>query len=313
MFPKLLRLHLFLPVLAAGSLGIWSPALAQDRISVVASFAILADFVAEIGGDRVDVTALVGPGGDVHTFSATPADARAVAEADILVVNGLGFEGWIDRLTEASGFDGVLVVASERVEALADMHDHIIITEGVVATHEHHEVDPHTWQDVGNAAIYAENIAAALTAVDPAGAAEYASNLAAYSAELDALDTEIRATVAGLPEGRRLVVTSHDAFGYFSAAYGIGFLAPQGINPDAEAGAGDIAALIRQVNQQQIGAVFVETITDPRLIEQIARETDAVVGGTLYSDTLTGPDGPAATYVAMMRHNVRTIAAALSR
>jgi zinc/manganese transport system substrate-binding protein len=193
------------------------------------------------------------------------------------------------------------------------MHDHIIITEGVVATHEHHEVDPHTWQDVGNAAIYAENIAAALTAVDPAGAAEYASNLAAYSAELDALDTEIRATVAGLPEGRRLVVTSHDAFGYFSAAYGIGFLAPQGINPDAEAGAGDIAALIRQVNQQQIGAVFVETITDPRLIEQIARETDAVVGGTLYSDTLTGPDGPAATYVAMMRHNVRTIAAALSR
>ncbi len=307
-----LGLPFLLPIAVAAALAGSSPAPAQDRISVVASFAILADFVAEIGGDRVSVTTLVGPGGDVHTFSATPADARAVAEADILVVNGLGFEGWIDRLIEASGFGGPVVVASEGVTALPDAHDHIHITEGGVV-HDHDALDPHAWQDVGNAAIYVGNIDAALAAADPAGAAGYAARLEAYEAELAALEAEITEALAGIPPGRQTIVTSHDAFGYFSAAYGIAFLAPQGVNPDAEAGAGDIAALIRQVNEQMIGAVFVETITDPRLVEQIARETGAVVGGTLYSDTLTGPNGPAATYIAMMRHNVRTIAAALSQ
>jgi zinc/manganese transport system substrate-binding protein len=307
---RTLSLPFLLPLAAAAALAASSPAPAQDRISVVASFSILADFVAKIGGDRVAVTTLVGPGGDTHTFSATPADARAVAEADILVVNGLGFEGWIDRLIEASGFDGLLVVASDGVTALPDAHDHIHATEGAVA-HDHGALDPHAWQDAGKAAIYVRNIETALAAADPAGAAGYAARLEAYVAELAGLQTEIIDAVAGIPPGQRTIVTSHDAFGYFSAAYGILFLAPQGVNPDAEAGAGDIAALIRQINEQEIGAVFVETITDPRLIEQIARETGAAVGGTLYSDTLTGPDGPAPTYVAMMRHNVRTIAAAL--
>jgi zinc/manganese transport system substrate-binding protein len=312
MFPGPARLHLVIAALAGLAAGAASPALAQDRISVVASFSILADFAAEIGGDRLDVTALVGPGGDVHTFSATPADARAVAEADILVVNGLGFDGWIDRLIEASGFDGLLVVASEGVTALPDANDHIHLADGGVV-HVHDALDPHAWQDVGNAAIYVGNIERAMAMADPGGAAGYAARLEAYRAELAALEAEITETVAGIPLDRRTIVTSHDAFGYFSAAYGIAFLAPQGVNPDAEAAAGDIAALIRQVNEQLIGAVFVETITDPRLIEQIARETGAVVGGTLYSDTLTGPSGPAATYIAMMRHTVRTIAAALSR
>ncbi len=270
---------------------------AQARIEVVATFTILADMTAAIGGDRVAVTSLVGPNGDAHVFEPSPADARAIAGADIVIVNGLGFEGWIDRLIEAAAFRGPVVEASATILPHA------------MAGEDHG--DPHAWQSIANARIYAANLAGALIGVDPAGAEVYRANLAAYLGELDAVEAEIVTTVAALPPNRRTIITSHDAFGYFAAAYGILFLAPQGISTEAEPTAADVAALIRQIRAQDIRAIFVETITDPRLIEQIAHETGAILGGPLFSDALSDLSGLAATYLAMMRHNIRTIAAAL--
>lgn len=294
---------------SAASLLFSSAAFAQASLDVVASFSILGDLVEEVGGDRIAVTTLVGPDGDAHVYQPTPADAQALAGAELIVVNGLGFEGWLDRLVEASGSNAPVVVATDGIAPLAfddhdhDGHDH--------AGHNHGAFDPHAWQSVPNAKIYVANIAAALSTADPDGADAYAANAAAYTAELDALDAEIRAAVAAIPEDRRTIVTSHDAFGYFANAYGLSFEAPQGMSTESEASARDVAALITQIRDEDIAAVFVENIADPRLLEQIAAETGAKIGGTLYSDALSGADGPAATYIEMMRYNLAQLSAAL--
>jgi zinc/manganese transport system substrate-binding protein len=293
-------------LLALGLGLLTAPAWADEPLPVVASFSILGDLTARVGGDRIVLTTLVGPDGDAHVYEPGPSDARAVSEARLLVVNGLAFEGWMDRLKGAAGFDGIEVVATAGVRALklaeADGHAH---------GHEHGDVDPHAWQDVANAEIYVRNIAAGLEKADPAGAAVYRANAEAYLAELRELDAEIRASLAAVPADRRVVVTSHDAFGYFAAAYGLEVLAAQGVSTESEASAADVAALIRQVREDGVQAVFAENVTDPRLLEQIVRETGARIGGTLHSDALSPPGTAAATYVGMMRHNAGAIAAAL--
>ncbi|MDE0409270.1 MAG: metal ABC transporter substrate-binding protein [Alphaproteobacteria bacterium] len=299
----------------------WS---ADAPIPVVATFSILGDMVKRIGGDRVDVTTLVGANGDAHVYHPTPADARAVSQAEILVFNGLAFEGWLDRLVEASGFGGVRVVATDGIQLIRleddddrhddharDDHDHAAKDDHADG-HDHGAFDPHAWQNLANAVIYVDNIAAALAKADPANASTYYGNRAAYVAEIEALDAKIRETVEGLSENRRTIVTAHDAFGYFSKAYGLRFVAPSGISTESDPSAADVAALIRQIREKGIKAVFVESITDQRLLEQIADETGASIGGTLYSDALSGPDGPASTYLDMMRHNVEMLAGALS-
>jgi len=293
-------------------------AFAQDKLPVVASFSILADMVAEVGGDRVAVTMLVGPDGDAHVYSPTPADAQMVAAAQVVFVNGLGFEGWLDRLIEASEYAGPVIVATAGVEPLETAeeghHDH---AEGEAhdhddhAGHDHGAIDPHAWQSIDNAKIYVSNIAAALIAADPAGEEDYSANAIAYLAELSGLDAEIQAAMIALPENRRSVVTSHDAFGYFAAAYGMTFHAPEGLSTESEVSAADVAALITQMKAEAIPAVFMENITDSRLLEQITAETGAKIGGTLFSDALSGPDGPASTYLDMMRHNITTLTTAL--
>ena len=270
-------------------------------VPVVATFSILGDMVRRIGGEHVAVTTLVGPDGDAHVYQPVPADARAVSRADILVFNGLAFEGWLDRLVEASNFDGIRVVATDGIEP-------IVFADG----DGHGTFDPHAWQSLANAAVYVDNIAAVLAAADPANAPAYERNRAAYVAEIEALDAELREIAAGLPEDRRTVVTSHDAFGYFSEAYGLRFVAPHGVSTESEPSARDVAALIRQIRDEGIRAIFIESITDSRLLEQIAHETGASIGGTLYSDSLSGPDGPASTYLDMMRYNAVTLARALS-
>ncbi|AWB50855.1 ABC transporter substrate-binding protein (plasmid) [Gemmobacter aquarius] len=324
---------------SAAALAFAAPAWAEDKLRVIATFSILGDIVANVGGDRVEVTTLVGPDGDAHVFQPAPADAQAVAGAQVIVANGLGFEGWMDRLIEASGTTAVLINVSEGVSPIAfgeeehaeegghEGHDHGDHAEGAghdghdhadhgdEAGHEGHDhgaFDPHAWQSPVNVALYVGNIAQGLTSVDPEGAAVYQANAASYIAELDALDAEIRTAVAALPEDRRTVVTSHDAFGYLAAGYGLTFVAPQGVSTEAEASAQDVAALITQIREQSIAAVFVENIADRRLLEQIATETGAAIGGTLYSDALSGPEGPAATYLAMMRHNLSQLTAALT-
>ena len=293
-------------------------AFAQDKLPVVASFSILGDMVAEVGGDRVAVTMLVGPDGDAHVYSPTPADAQTVAAAKVVFVNGLGFEGWLDRLIEASEYKGTVVVATDGIKPLemakeghdhaeGESHDH-----GHDHSHDHGGTDPHAWQSIDNAKIYVSNIAQALIAADPAGEEAYSANAIAYLAELSGLDAEIQAAMIGLPENRRSVVTSHDAFGYYAAAYGMTFHAPEGLSTESEVSAADVASLITQMKDEAIPAVFMENITDGRLLEQITAETGAKIGGTLFSDALSGPDGPAGTYLNMMRHNTTTLTTALA-
>ena len=274
---------------------------AQAPLPVVASFSILADFVAEVGGPRVAVTALVGPDGDGHVYQPTPADARAVAAARLVVVNGLGFEGWMDRLVKASGSRATIVTATRGVKPLRDPD----------AGHAH-DIDPHAWQDVGNARLYVTSIRDALIDADPAGRADYEARATAYLGRLDALDAEIRAAIARIPADRRRVITSHDAFGYFSNAYGLAFVAPQGVSTESEASARDVARIIRQIRAEKLPAVFLENVSDPRLMDRIARETGARIGGRLYSDALSRADGPAGTYIGMMRNNIRELSSALS-
>ena len=298
-------------------------ALAATPLPVVATFSVLGDMVRTIGGERVQVTTLVGPNGDPHVFRPTPRHAQAVAGADLVFANGLGFEGWMERLTDASGFAGQVVQVSDGITPLIAEDDHGHHNHG----HDHghhkdghskhghadHEVpDPHAWHDLANGKIYARNTAAALIAADPAGQAFYEQRRDALIAEIETVERELQGLLATLPPGPHRVVTSHDAFGYFARAYGIEFLAPHGLSTEAEASARDLADLIRQIREHEVAAVFLENTADPRLIEQIQRETGVRVGGTLYSGALSGPEGPAATYLLMMRHNIRTLMAALA-
>lgn len=271
------------------------PAAAQGaRVEVVASFSILADLVRQVGGERVNVRSIVPMGGDAHVYEPKPSDAAALARAQLVVINGLGFEGWADRMVRAANFSGEKLVASRGVRALS--------VRG--------QTDPHAWQDVANVKIYVENIRAALAKVDPAGAALYASRASAYLAQLDRLDQEIRAALASVPAANRKVVTSHDAFHYFGDAYDVVFIAPQGVSTDAAPSAQGVAGIIRQIKEEGIRAMFIENMTSGRVVQQIARETGVKVGGTLYADAL---GGGATSYLAMMRHNARAISAALAR
>jgi zinc/manganese transport system substrate-binding protein len=274
-----------------------APARAQERLNVVASFSILGDFVRNVGGDRVSVTTLVGPDSDAHVYSPTPADAKRIADAKLVFVNGLGFEGWLPRLVKSAGGKATIVTA----------------TSGITPLKSGSAADPHAWQSVANAKVYVANIRDALASADPANAETFKANASRYLTELDGLDREVRAAVAQLPEGRRKVISTHGAFGYFAAAYGVAFIAPVGVSTESEASARDVAAIITQIKAAKIPAVFMENISDPRLIRRISAETGAKVGGTLYSDSLTGEKGDSPTYIAMVRHNIKALTSALSQ
>ncbi len=273
-----------------------NPALAQDRLNVVASFSILGDLVRNVGGDRVNVTTLVGPNSDVHVYAPAPADAKKIADAKLVIVNGFGLEGWLPRLVQSSGNKAVIATA----------------TEGVAPLKRGSNADPHAWQSVANAKTYVANIRAALSAADLAGNDIFRSNTDAYLAKLDGLEREVREAIAQIPPERRKVISTHNAFGYFAAAYGIEFIAPLGVSTESEASARDIAAIITQIKTTKIPAVFLENISDPRLIQRISAETGARVGGTLYSDSLTDEKGDAPTYIEMVRHNIKALTRALA-
>jgi len=305
---------------AFGAALLATPA-AAEPLKAVASFSILGDLVKQVGGDRVSVTTLVGPDGDAHVFSPSPADAKTVAGAQAIFENGLGFEGWIDRLVRSSGAKGTVVIASKGVEPIRmeeeeEGHAHGKHEKGhdhdEKAGHDHGETDPHAWQSVANAKVYVANIRDGLITADPEGKAAYEANAASYMTELDKLDGEIKAAIGAIRDQSRKIITSHDAFGYFGKAYGLEILAPQGVSTDSEASAKDVARLIKQIKKAKVPAVFVENVTDKRLISRIAKESGAKVGGTLYSDALSPADGPAATYLDMMRSNLRELTAALS-
>ena len=249
-----------------------------------------------------NVTTLVGPNGDAHVYAPTPGDAKKLAAAAIVFVNGLGLEGWMPRLVTASGSKAPVIVLTKGITPLKTEDDD---RAGRLA------IDPHAWQSVADAKIYVANIRDELDAVDPAGKPTYNANAAAYLGKLDALDAEVRAAIAAIPADRRKIITTHAAFGYFGAAYGLSFIAPEKVSTEAEPSAKDIARIITQIKREKIPAVFLENIADPRLMDQIARETGAAIGGSLYSDALSAPGGPAATYIDMMRHNVHEFVKAL--
>ncbi|MBR0991751.1 metal ABC transporter substrate-binding protein [Bradyrhizobium japonicum] len=272
-----------------------SPLHAAERLDVVASFSILGDFVRTIGGDRVNVTMLVGPDSDVHVYTPAPSDAKRIADAKLVVVNGLGLEGWLPRLVQSSGSKATVVTASAGITPLKL---------GAAA-------DPHAWQSVPNARVYVTDIANALAVAAPDDAEFFRAQAKTYLDKLETLDREVREALAKIPADRRKVISTHDAFGYFSAEYGIRFIAPLGVSTESEPSARDIAAIIGQIKAQRIPAVFLENISDDRLIRRIAAETGSKVGGTLISDGLTGEKGPAPTYIDMVRHNIKALTSAL--
>lgn len=296
------------------------PAAAQPgtppSLKAVASFSILGDLVRQVGGERVEVDVLVGPGADAHVFQPAPSHARKVGQAQVLFANGLGFEGWIQRLIDTAGFTGKPVVVSEGVKTIrprAGDHHH---GDHQGKGHAHHHAggaDPHAWQSVANAIVYVDNIAKGLCAADAAGCDFYRKNATTYQATLRALDQEIKAAWAPIPAAQRKLITSHDAFGYYAQAYGVTFKAAQGVSTDSAASAQGVAQLVRQIRKEQITALFVESISDPRLIEQIGRETGVKPAGALYSDSLTDARGPAPTYVTMMRVNTQAMTRAVQR
>jgi zinc/manganese transport system substrate-binding protein len=272
----------------------------HDRPRAVATFSILGDFVRNVGGERVQLATLVGANGDVHVYAPTPGDVKTIATADTVFVNGLGLEGWLDRLIAASATRAVIVVTSTGVTPRSGTR-----------SHDHAASDPHAWQSVANAKVYIANIRDGLIAADRGGERSYQGNAAAYLAKLDALDAEMKAAIAAIPPARRKVITTHNAFGYFADAYGIEFIAPEGLSTEAEPSARDVAKLIEQIRRDNVPALFLENVSDPRLLQRIAAETGVRIGGELYSDALSPPNGPAATYIEMMRSNVRELTSAL--
>ena len=288
-----------LPVALAVAALLSSPLVMAKTVDAVASFSILGDIVQEVGGEHVKVTTLVGPDGDPHSFEPSPKDSKAINASDVVFVSGLGLEGWIDRLVSASGYKGHLVTASEGVNSRKMEEDGKQIT------------DPHAWNSMANGVIYATNVMNALIKADPEDADYFRQRGTAYIEQLQKLDAWAKTEFTGIPQSKRKVLTSHDAFGYFGQEYHVSFMAPVGFSTEAEASASGVASLIKQIKAEKVKTYFIENQTDPRLVKQIAAASGAQPGGELYTEALSGPQGPATTYVKAFKHNVETIAASM--
>jgi zinc/manganese transport system substrate-binding protein len=300
MQPRAIPLLFALSLLLCLALARPAGADAQQPVQVVASFTILGDMVKNVGTDKVAVKTLVGPDGDAHVYEPTPADAKAVSGAGLVVLNGLGFDNWMERIVKTAGYKGPVCTASAGIRplAMADEAHGPKEKQGPHGGKHARETDPHAWHDPANGQLYVD-------------AKTYRRNAAAYVARLAELDAWAKTQFASIPTAKRRMITSHDALGYLGAAYGIDILSPMGFSTDSEPSAGDVGKLIRQIRKEKITAVFVENVSDPRLVEQIARESGATPGGELYSDALSKPDGPAPTYLDLLRNNVAKIVAAM--
>ncbi len=275
-----------------------SAAAMAEKLKVVASFSILGDIVRNVGAEHIEVIDIVGPNSDAHIFHPTPLTAQQIAEADVIFINGLGFEGWIERLIEASGFKGPVVTVTKGITAktFADSNQSYNIVN-----------DPHAWHSIANIKIYVKNITKALQEFDASHALDYQQHAERYLAQLDDLEEWVQRAFQQVPLAKRKAITAHDAFQYFGHEYGITFLAPVGVSTVSEPSAHEVVKLIEQIKRESIKAVFVENIANSRLINQIAKEAKVDVSGVLYSDALSEPSGPAANYISMMRHNVSTL------
>ncbi len=292
--PRLLRTALIssLMVFTAG-------AASAKTLNVVTSFSILADVVENVGGDHVDVTNLVGPNGDPHDYEPAPQDAIALHKADVTFLSGEGLEGWFARITKAANGAKAPVVVSKGIKT------HEFDEDGKKVT------DPHVWNSVGNVMIWVDNIEKALVKADPQDAAYFQKNAHDYKLILQTLDDSIRKQIAQTPKSARKILTSHDAFGYYGQAYGVQFLAPLGVSTESEASAKDVADLISQIKAEHVHIYFLENSNDSRLVQQIAKATGAKPGGELYPESLSEKNGPAATYVELMKYNTALMVQAM--
>lgn len=315
----------FKQLFISGAIGVaFMGSVSAATVNVVTSFSILEDFARQVGGDRITVKSIVPVNGDVHAYEPRPTDVIAFKRADLVLANGLQFDTFMQRLAKSSETKAPVVEVTKGIEPLKNTedehghgaepahddhdHDHDHAHEH---EHDHGEYDPHAWQSVPNAMIYVKNIADALCKVDSAGCESYKANASAYTEKLQALHESVKAAFSALPKDKRTLITSHDAFGYLGAAYGLTLLAPEGTSSATEATAADVAAIIRQIREDKGSAVFMENISNPALIKQIASEGNVAVGGKLYSDALSGPDEPAPTYLKMMQYNADTITKAI--
>lgn len=294
-------------------------AMANERVQVVTSFSILADMVENVGGEHVEVASLVAADGDAHVYSPTPGDARALSDADVVIFNGLLFEGWMERLIDASDYDGALVTATDGIEKLdrRDAHGHEDhghdepSHDDAHDGHDHGNDDPHAWQDLRQAKVYVTNIRDGLIDADANNADAYRDNAERYLAEIDQTDTEIRALIDEIPVSTS-VITGHDSFGYFSEAYGVRFLSPTGLSTETEPSAANMARLVDVIDEESVKALFHENMTNQSMITQLAEETGIPIAGTLYADALAA-QGEASTYLGMMRHNAQVLSDALAQ
>jgi zinc/manganese transport system substrate-binding protein len=311
--------------------GMSASVIAADKIPVVASFSVLGDLVSEVGGDHITLTTLVKANGDAHVYNPTPKDVQSITHAKLLVMNGLSFEGWMPRLLESAAFKGETVVAANGIDVIEneeheehehheagheEHHDedhHDDHEAGEHSEHHHGAFDPHAWHSISNAKVYVQNIEKGLSHIDPKNSNEYKANAANYIKKLDKLADSLHAKIDNIPVSQRKVLTAHDAFSYLARDFNISFIAPQGTSTEAEASAADVASIIKQIRHDKVQAVFMESIADNRMIEQISRETDSKMGGKLFSDALSADDEPASTYIKMMEYNVSTIVEGLSR
>jgi len=290
------------------SLLLAGPAAAADRIPVVASFSVIADMLGEVGGDRIDIMTIVGPGGDCELYQPTPADVARVARARAVFINDLNeeFEPWLEPLLKQGRFTGAKVVVSRNVQTLTAEEEHPVSGRQLPSA-----IDQHAWLDPRNGVIYVRNITAALVRLDPAAAAQYRASAAAYIKEIQAADDWARKEIAGVPPEKRRALASHDSLQYLASAYGIMLLAVNGWTNKSEPSAAELAKLAQQIRASHVKALFLDSITDPRAIERIASETGAVIGGTLYGDTLSPAGGEADSYIQMLRHDVSTLKAGM--
>ena len=311
-------------ILAAGD---FRPASAQaGRIQVVATNSILGDLVKNVTGDTADVTVLVPTGGDPHTYEPTPADAGAIADADIVFENGLGLETWLNDVYSASGSDATRVVTTSDVTPLrvADepqfAKEEVTPAGGIAATpagasdDEEGEFDPHVWFDVANVKLMVATIEAALVDSDGTNASAYQTNADAYQTQLDGLDQTVLMQVASLPEADRKLVTSHDTFAYFAQRYGfeiVGTALPSITTESADPSAAEIAALVDDIQAAGVEAIFPENTSNPALLDQIASEAGVTVGPELYTDALGDPGSDGGTYIDLITYDVTAIVTAL--
>jgi zinc/manganese transport system substrate-binding protein len=299
------RFFILLPALL-----IAGQARAAERIPVIATFSVIGDMLANVGGDHVDIKTIVGAGGDCELYQPTAADVATIATARAVFINDLNeeFEPWLEPLLKQARFTGTKVVVTRGVRTLTAEEEHPISGRQLPAA-----IDQHAWLDPHNGVIYVRNIAEALARLDPSGAADYRANAATYTREIQTVDDWARREFAAVPAAKRRVLASHDSLEYIANAYGITLLSVNGWTNKSEPSAAELAKLARQIRSEHVKALFLDSITDPRAMQRIADETGAVIGGTLYGDSLSPSGSEADSYVNMLRHDVATLKAGMLR